>query len=260
VPVAEEDIPKTAVTTRKGQFEHLRMPFGLCSAPATFQRLMHSVLKQENWNKCLIYLDDVLVFGRTAEEHNERLRAVLQRFRESGLKLSPSKCHFYRREVEYLGHIMSGEGIKTSPSKTEKVNNWPTPTNAEELRSFLGLCGYYRRFIQNYSTIVAPLEKLCISTWNTMGKRRDQRCMWTWNKTHEEAFAHLKWCLTHAPVLAFPRKDGRFILDTDASHDCVGAVLSQLQDGQEKVIAYASHKLTKAERAYCITRKNLLAV
>jgi len=133
VPVAEEDIPKTAFTTRKGQFEYLRMPFGLCSAPATFQRLMHTVLRNENWEKCLIYLDDILVFGKTAEEHYQRLISVLQRIRESGLKLSPEKCHFFQRQVEYLGHIVSREGIRTSPQKIDKVKNWPSPSNEEEL-------------------------------------------------------------------------------------------------------------------------------
>lgn len=258
VAVAEEDIPKTAFTTRKGQFEYLRMPFGLCSAPATFQRMMHRVLKHENWQSCLIYLDDVLIFGLTAAEHNERLRAVLQRIREANLKLSPTKCHFFRKEVEYLGHIVSSEGIKTSPAKVEKIKNWPTPANSDELRSFLGLCGYYRKFINDYSSIVAALEKLC--NGQQAARSPKQPKSWTWTKLHEDSFAHLKWCLTHAPVLAFPRKEGRFILDTDASHDGIGAVLSQLQDGHERVIAYASHKFSKAERAYCITRKELLSV
>lgn len=257
VPVAEEDILKTAFTTRKGQFEYLRMPFGLCSAPATFQRLMHTVLKTENWIKCLIYLDDVLIFGRTAEEHLERLRAVLQRMREAGLKLSPEKCHFFQQKVEYLGHVISGEGIRTSPDKIDKVRNWPSPVNAENLRSFLGLSGYYRRFIRGYAEIVAPLEKLCMGTAKKKGAHQVE---WLWTAEHEEIFQKLKWCLTHAPVLAFPTSTGRFILDTDASHDAIGAVLSQEQDGEERVIAYASHKFSKCERAYCITRKELLAV
>ena len=117
VPVAENDIPKTAFTTRRGQFEYLRMPFGLCSAPATFQLLMHTVLRSENWTKCLIDLDDILVFGKTGEEHEDRLRTVLQRIREAGLKLSPEKCHLFQREVSYLGHTVSSKGIHTSSEK-----------------------------------------------------------------------------------------------------------------------------------------------
>jgi transposase InsO family protein len=260
VPVATEDIQKTAFTTRRGQYEYLRMPMGLCSAPSTFQRLMHTVLKDENWHKCLIYLDDVLIYGKTPEEHHERLKAVFQRIREANLKLSPSKCTFFQKEVEYLGHVISDEGIKTSPSKVEKVSKWPSPKNAEEVRSFLGLCGYYRRFIKDYAVLVAPLEKLCLPIWNKKSRTPRTHEPWKWIEEHEKAFLQLKWCLTHSPVLTFPRRQGRFILDTDASHDAIGAVLSQIQDNEEKVIAYASHKLTKAERGYCITRKELLAV
>lgn len=260
VRLAEQDIPKTAFTTSKGQFEYLRMPFGLCSAPATFQRLMHSVLKADNWEKCLVYLDDILIFGKNPEEHFQRLRSVLSRIREAGLKLSPEKCHLFQQEVEYLGHIISKSGIHTSPAKVEKVQHWPTPTNEDELRSFLGLCGYYRRFIRNYSQVVSCLEKLCLKNWNNKKKKRTQQPEWKWNQDHEKAFQQLKWYLTHSPILAFPTKDGQFILDTDACHDSIGAVLSQIQGGTEKVIAYASNKLTKSEKGYCITRKELLAV
>jgi hypothetical protein len=166
VPVAEKDISKTAFATRRGQYEYLRMPMGLCSAPSTFQRLMHAVLQKENWVKCLIYLDDVLIFGRTAQEHYERLHEVLTSIRKSGLKLSPQKCELFQQEVTYLGHVISRHGIHTSPEKTDKIKNASSPKNEEELRSFLGLTGYYRRFIKDYATIVAPLEKLCLSTWS----------------------------------------------------------------------------------------------
>jgi hypothetical protein len=259
VPVEEFDIQKTAFTTRKGQFEFMRMPFGLCSAPATFQRLMHSVLRNENWSSCLIYLDDVLIFGRTIEEHCQRLRAVLQRFREAGLKLSPEKCVFLRQEVEYLGHIVSNDGLKTADSKTEKVSNWPTPKTEEELVSFLGLCGYYRRHMKNYAIRVAPLDKLCLSECKKTSKGMKNR-PFIWQDQQENAFQSLKWARTHASTLAFPTNYGYYILDTDACHDSIGAVLSQIQNGTEKVIAYASNRLTKAEKQYCITRKELLAV
>ena len=260
VPVAAEDIQKTAFTTRHGQFEYLRMPFGLCSAPATFQRLMHCVLQKENWIQCLIYLDDVLVFGRNATEHFERLQTVLERFREAGLKLSPEKCHLFSKEVTYLGHTISHRGIQTSSEKIEKIQNAQEPVKEEELRSFLGLSGYYRRFIKDYASIVAPLEKLCKSSWNRKAKKQEKKQPWIWSDEHKKAFNHLKWCLTHAPILCFPTNNDKYVLDTDASFSSVGAVLSQIQNGEEKVIAYASHKLTKSERNYCITRKELLAV
>jgi hypothetical protein len=144
IPMAAEDQQKTAFATRRGQFAYKRMPFGLSTAPATFQRLMHLVLRNENWEKCLIYLDDVLIFGRSADEHLTRLRAVLQRFREAGLKLSPSKCYFMQKEVEYLGHIVTGAAITTDGEKVDKVRKWPAPTTVKELRSFLSFCNYYR--------------------------------------------------------------------------------------------------------------------
>jgi hypothetical protein len=221
---------------------------------------MHTVLRNENWSKCLIYLDDVLIFGRTVEEHSERLRAVLQRFREANLKLSPEKCVFLQNEVAYLGHVVSKDGLKTCPKKTEKVSTWPTPKTQEELHSFLGLCGYYRRHILNYAQIVAPLEKLLQKNWNKNTNNKKKRENFIWQDHHDEAFEKLKWALTHAPVLTFPTRDDPYVLDTDASHDTIGAVLSQVQNGVEKVIAYASHRLSKSEKQYCVTRKELLAV
>jgi hypothetical protein len=261
IAVAEEDQEKTAFSTRTGQFEFLRMPFGLCSAPATFQRMMHKVLAQENWEKCLIYIDDVLIYGRSAEEHYQRLRSVLQRIREAGLKLSPEKCTFMQQEVEFLGHIISQNGLKTSDSKIEKILQWPKPINEDQLRSFLGLCGYYRRFIKNYCYLAAPLEKLCQNSFQKKASRKISSIKkWEWNDQHEENFKKLKHALVSAPVLSYPTRQDRFILDTDACHDGIGAVLAQIQDGQERVIAYASHKLSQSERQYCITRKELLAV
>lgn len=259
VPMKKADIEKTAFTTRQGQFEFLRMPMGLSSGPATFQRLMHSILRNENWKQCLIYLDDVLIFGRTLEEHNQRLKVVLQRFREAHLKLSPEKCRFLRQEVEYLGHVINEKGISPSLSKVEKIKTWPKPKNPEELRTFLGLCGYYRRHIQGYANIVAPLEQLCSAVWTKKGKEV-RTAPFVWEDLHDTAFAQLKVLLTQAPILSFPTTHGEYILDTDASFESIGSVLSQIQDGEERVIAYASHKLSKAERNYCVTRKELLAV
>lgn len=262
IPVADEDVEKTAFSTRMGHYEFLRMPFGLCSAPATFQQMMHKVLSNHNWEKCLIYIDDVLIFGRSAEEHYQRLRSVLQRIREAGLKLSPEKCVFMQREVEFLGHVIGKDGIKTSDTKIEKILKWPTPANEDQLRSFLGLCGYYRRFIKGYCYLAAPLEKLCQGTFQKSKPNRKttvERKL-EWNEQHEQNFQKLKNALVSAPVLSFPTREGHFILDTDACHDGIGAVLSQVQEGKEKVIAYASHKLSQSERQYCITRKELLAV
>lgn len=247
VPMSEADIPKTAFNTRSGQYEFTRMPFGLCGAPATFQRLMNVVLRGENWHKCVIYLDDVLIFGRSLDEHNERLRAVLQRFREANLKLSSSKCCFLQQQISYLGHIISKDGIATDPDKTRKISEWPQPACKKELQSFIGLANYYRRFIKQFSDIVAPLQTLISAK------------EFSWRQEHTHSFNTIKKALTTTPILSFPVKVGTYILDTDASHDFTGAVLSQVQNGVPKVIAYASNKMTKSQRKYCITRKELLA-
>lgn len=260
IPMAKEDMEKTAFATRRGHFEYKRMPFGLSTAPATFQKLMHMVFRSENWEQCLIYLDDILIFGRSAEEHLQRLRTVLQRVREAGLKLSPMKCSFLRREVEYLGHIIGSEGIKTDPTKVDKVKNWKTPESVKELKSFTGFCGYYRKFIKDYASLVRPLDALAASTMESTQNKKRYSAVLRWEKEHEEAFVALKMALISAPVLKHPNDSDKFVLDTDASHGGIGAVLSQIQNGVETVIAYASRALSKAERMYCVTRKELLAV
>ena len=259
VPMKNEDIGKTAFSTRTNHWEFVRMPMGISTAPATFQRLMHKIFEKEKWHECLIYLDDILVFSRSFEEHLERLKTIFTRIRESGVKLSPKKCHFIKSEVSYLGHTISKSGIKTDEGKIEKVLTWPIPKTVEELRSFLGLCGYYRKFIRCYSAIVSPLEAACKDKWNKKNTKKKSSPL-EWTVQLNKSFEKLKVALTSAPVLAFPSKTGHFILDTDASHECIGAVLSQVQGSDEKVIAYASRKLSQSERQYCITRKELLSV
>ena len=258
VPMDENDICKTAFSTRKNHWEFVRMPMGLSTSPSTFQRLMHKVFDKENWHQCLIYLDDILIFSRTLEDQKERLRTIFRRIRDAGLKLSPEKCDFFRKEVSYLGYTITANGTRTDEKKIEKIKQWSFPKSAEELRSWLGLCGYYRQFIKNYAQLVVPLEKMCKVIWNKKKKRKETNI--EWSLECQESFDKLKKALISAPVLACPTKEGQFILDTDASHDCMGSVLSQIQDGQEKVIAYASKKFSQSQRQYCITRKELLAV
>ena len=143
IPMKKEDIGKTAFSTRTNHYEFVRMPMGISTAPATFQRLMHKIFEKEKWHECLIYLDDILVFSKTFEEHLTRLETIFSRIRMSGVKLSPAKCKFLKSEVTYLGHKISHNGVETDPQKTEKIQTWPIPKSIEELRSFLGLCGYY---------------------------------------------------------------------------------------------------------------------
>jgi len=250
VEMAPEDREKTAFCTREGLFEFNVMPFGLCNAPATFQRLMDCVLAGLQWSSCLVYIDDVIIIGRSFDEHLHHLQQVFDRLKSAGLKIQPSKCHFLQREVNFLGHIVSSTGVSPDPSKTSKIKDWPVPQSVQEVQQFLGLANYYRRFIKNFATIAKPLHQ------TTERKKPFQ-----WTPECEQAFTQLKTCLTTAPILAMPDWTKPFIVDTDASETGIGAVLSQCDsNGNEQVIAYASRLLTKPERNYCVTRKELLAV
>ena len=249
VTVADQDKQKTAFSSESKLWQWRVMPFGLCNAPATFERLMEVVLSGLHWQTLLVYLDDIVVFGKSFQDELERLREVLKRMRGAGLKLSPQKCHLFRREVRFLGHVVSNKGVSTDPSKTEAVDTWPVPRNKKELRSFLGLCTFYRKFVKDFATIAAPLH------WLTK-----DNVEFSWDEKCTAAFKHLKHVLTHSPVLAYPNPDAEFILDTDASSCGIGAVLSQNTDGVERVIAYYSRSMAPSERNYCTTRRELLAV
>ena len=249
VEIHPDDREKTAFTTGQGLWQFQVMPFGLCNAPATFERLMETVLREISYEACLIYLDDIIVFGRDFDQHLRNIRRVLLKLREAKLKLSPSKCNLFRREVSYLGHIISSEGVRTDPQKIHSVQNWSRPQDVHELRSFLGLCTYYRKFVKGFSKIARPLHRLTESK---------QKFLWT--TECDNSFLQLKNALTSAPILAYPEPGKDFILDTDASNEGVGAVLSQEIDGQERVIAYFSKSLSRSERNYCVTRKELLAI
>lgn len=249
VPVAEEDKDKTAFITHRGLFRFNRMPFGLCNSPSTFERLMERVLQGLQWQVCLLYLDDIIIFSNSIEEHFSRLQSVFDRIRSANLKMKAKKCHLFQTEVSYLGHVVSQYGVATAEDKIEKVKDWPTPRCAKEVRQFLGLTSYYRRFIEGYAHIAKPLHKL-----TEKGKQ------YKWTTETEVAFDKLKEALSTAPVLAYPQMELPFILDTDASDVGVGGVLSQVQDGIERAISYASFTLSKPEKNYCVTRKELLAI
>ena len=225
------------------------MPFGLCNAPGTFQRLMERVLAGLHWISCLVYLDDIIIFSQSIDDHLQKLREVFVRLQGAGLKIKPIKCFLLQRSVHYLGHVVSSKGVETDPKKVSCVKEWPTPKDIKELRQFLGLASYYRRFIKSFALKANPLYRL-----TEKGRR------WEWTKECGESFTALKQTLASAPILAFPNFDNDFILDTDASTDGLGAVLSQQFKEGERVIAYASRTLTKAERQYCATRREMLAL
>lgn len=249
VEVDPKDRPKTAFSTRQGLFEFNVLSFGLCNAPSTFQRLMDLVLADLQWATCLVYLDDIIVFGRTFAEHLSRLDEVLSKLGAANLKVKPSKCDLFATQVKYLGHIISAEGIRADPAKVECVREWPVPKNQTEVKSFIGLASYYRRFVKGFADIARPLHQL-----TEKGKR------FRWGEDCQQAFIQLKSRLTTAPVLAYPDPQKRFVLDTDASDVGIGAVLSQEDGEAEHVVAYASRALTKEERRYATTKKELLAM
>ncbi|KAG7468788.1 Transposon Ty3-I Gag-Pol poly [Solea senegalensis] len=249
VPLAPESRPKTAFCTGRGLWQFKVMCFGLCNAPATFARLMDKVLADVPREQCLVYLDDILAHGGSFESALEALRRVLERIRAAGLKLHPDKCHFMKREVSFLGHRVTGEGISTMADKVGMVRNWPTPANRRQLKSFIGLASYYRRFVQGFATIAAPLHRLL---------EKDRSYGWT--EECQAAFQHLQRALCEAPVLAPPSPSLAFVLDTDASSEEVGGVLSQVWPEGERVVAYFSKAFEKPERNYCVTRRELLAV
>ena len=249
VPVKETDIPKTAFVTKYGLYEFTRMPMGLKSSAQTFQRVMELALQGLQWSICLIYLDDVIIFSRTFDEHIQRLKLVLQRVRQAGLKIKPEKCQFFQTEVTFLGHVVTGNGVRPNPENLAKIKQWPQPKSVTQIRQFLGLASYYRRFVKDFSKIVAPMVKLTKKGEN-----------FVWSSECEQSFLEIKSLLMKSPIMAYPNDEGEYILDTDASDVGIGAVLSQVQDNQEKVIAYGSRTLNKAERNYCVTDKELLAL
>ena len=240
---------KSAFITRYGLFEHTRMAFRLCNAPATFQRAMNLVLRGMTWNRVLAYIDDIMVLGKSFEEHLDNLSACFQRFRQHHLKLKPKKCSLFQIEVEFLGKMVSREGVSVLPSKIKDVLSWPDPDNRTKLQSFLGFANYHQNHLKAYADHSAILYELA-----------SPKVLFRWDLSHKEAFEAIKKSLCEAPCLAFPQRHGLFILDTDASDRALGAELSQVQEGVEKVIGYASNVLDKVQRRYCTTRKELLAV
>ena len=246
---------KTAFITPQGLYEFRVMPFGLTNAPAVFQRLMQQVISclnpEDGPEFVSVYIDDIIVFSRSLSDHLRHLQKVFERISEVGLKLKPAKCKFVQNELEYLGHIVSRNGLKTTPRLVEAVREFPTPKSVQETRRFLGLSSYYRRFISNFLKIAQPLHNLT-----------HKDVPFGWSAECDEAFTELKQRLTSAPVLAYPDFGADFVLETDASVQGLGAVLSQTQlsDGKLHPVAYASRALNPSERRYGITELETLAV
>ena len=240
---------KTAFITHNGLYEFNVLPFGLCNSPATFQRTMTHILRGLEWDICLVYIDDLIIFSRTFDEHLLHLEQVFKRLREANVRLKPSKCHFVQPEVEYLGHVVSSEGLKPNPAKIRAVQDFPVPTNVSGVKAFLGLCNYYRRFIKGFAQIASPLNKLTSKT-----------VTFEWTPECQTAFETLKSALVSAPVPSYPTFELPFHLYVDASQTGIGLTLGQIVDGKEVVIAYAGRDFNRAERNYSATEREALAV
>uniref|UniRef100_A0A6V7JFY2 Reverse transcriptase domain-containing protein n=1 Tax=Bracon brevicornis TaxID=1563983 RepID=A0A6V7JFY2_9HYME len=210
---------------------------------------MNSVLAGMQGIRCFVYLDDIVIFEAGLEEHNEKLLEVLVKSESANLKLQPDKCNFLRREVLYLGHIITENGIKVDPGKVEAVVKFPEPRAPKNVMSFLGLAAYYRKFIRDFSKIAKPLTELL-----------KKEVSWTCGSVQQATFEILKEKLTSAPVLQYPQFDKPFVLTTDASNRAIGAILSQGPIGKDLPIAYASRTLNKAEQNYSTIEKELLAI
>ena len=249
IPVKREDVPKTAFVTKYGLFEFLAMPFGACNGPKTCQRLMELVLNGLQWQSCLIYLHDVIVFSDNFNDHMKRLETVLDRMSKAGLKLKPEKCQLSRKEVTFLGHVVSEKGVQPNRDNIAKLLAWPTPKTVTEVRQDLGMGGYYRRFIKDFSILVRPLTDLT-----------KKSKAFTWTDECNKAFERLKLAFTSTEIMGFPKDEGEFYLDTDACNTAIGAVPGQFQDEQLRAITYGSRTLNKAERYYCITDKERLSL
>ena len=244
IRIKPEDCEKTAFRTPQGLYEFKVLPFGLANAPAVFQTLMNKIFSQQIGKSVLVYLDDILVYSKTPEDHLTHLREVFEILRTQKFFCRLHKCHFNDTEMKYLGHLISSDGVRPDPKKVEKVKEWPRPTTVQEVRAFLGLANYFRKFMQGYSQMVSPLTDL------TQTKKA-----WNWTEKCTEAFERVKYCLTHAPVLRMPDFSKPFEVVADASKYASGGVL--LQEGQP--IAFDSRKFNKAELNYTVSEQEMLA-
>jgi hypothetical protein len=245
-----DDVEKTAFATHRGLFQFKVMPFGLVNAPMTFQRAMDVILSGLKYELCLVYLDDIIVFSRTWEEHLTNLRTVLDRIKSAGIYLKPAKCQFARRSITFLGHIVSADGVSMTTEKVKAVADFPAPKKQEDIRTFLGMVNFYRPFIRNIAALQQPLTALLKDS-----------VAWVWGPEQQASFDAIKLALTSEPILGLPDYSKPFILATDASGTGIGAVLSQVNDsGSERVISYFSKPLKPAEKNYSITELEALAM
>jgi hypothetical protein len=243
------DVPKTAFRTRYGHYEFLVLPFGLTNAPGTFMHLMHQAFRQYLDDFVLVFLDDILIFSKTLEQHEQHVKQVLDVLRKQKLYAKESKCDFFKTEVEFLGHIVGRDGVRMMEDKVKAVAEWPEPKNVRDIRAFLGTTGYYRKFIKDFSRIASPLSDLT-----------KESVKFTWGPEEQKAFKRLKGAMQEGPVLVLPDPNLPFVVHTDASGFATGAVLQQDQGKGLQPIAFMSKKMLDAETRYPVHEQELLAI
>lgn len=249
IRIHPDDVDKTAFNTRYGHYEFLVLPFGLCNAPSTFMEMMQRVFRDCVDEFVIVFMDDILVYSKTAESHAQHLRHVMGLLRKHQLYAKKSKCLFFRTKIKFLGHVISPDGIGVDEDKIAAIQRWPIPRNVSELRSFLGLAGYYRKFVRDFSKVALPLT-LLLRTENTFDMKNEQL----------QAFRALKHLLSHAPVLTIPDMNRPFVVSTDASKFAIGAVISQDKGNGLQPVAYMSQKLSPSATNWMVHTQELFAV
>ena len=249
LPMEPKSQNYTAFSTLIGPLTWLRIPIRLTGSPNTFQCLMEHVLVGLTGNLTVPFLGDCIIFSKTPEEHNKRLQQVFQRFREPNLKINPLNCAFFHTKVQFLGHVISKNGLEADPEKVTAVENFPVPQNQTNAKSFLGLCSYDRRYNKNFAMIAQPLHEAS----GTMSSS-------TWTEETQESFESLEKKLSYTPILALPDVKRPFVLYTDAGLTAMGAVLAQVQDGKKRAICYACKAFSKSQTNYSATKRELLAI
>ena len=247
IPLDKSSIPKTAFNSPFGKYEYIKVPVGLAQAPAYFQELMTGILK--DFPFAMAYLDDIIIFSKTPQEHLAHIHMVFEKLRTANLSMKKSKCNFFSKEIQYLGHILSATGICPLPSKTQAICNMNAPTTPKQVRAFLGLVGYYRKFIKGFSKVAKPLTLLT-----------RQQVKFEWTPDHQTAFEHLKNAIDQAPILHYPNPNKAYIVYTDASDDACRAQLSQEHDGTEFPIAFLSHTFSETQCIWSTTNQEAFGV
>ena len=247
IPLDNSSIPKTAFNSPFGKYEYVKVPFRLAQAPAYFQELMTGILK--DFPFAIAYVDDFIIFSMTPQEHLSHICMVFEKLKSANLSMKKSKCSFFSKEIQYLGHILSGTGIWPLPSKTHAIQHMNPPTMLKQVRAFLGLVGYYRKFIKGFAKMAKPL---------TLLTRKQVKFNWTLE--HQEAFMHLKENIVQAPILHYPNPNKTYIVYTDASDDACGAQLSQEHDGTEFPVAFLSHTFTETQCKWSTTEQEAFGV